>query len=157
MKHLLHALGNNALHTLPDAIGKTAAIGHLARHLATCAHATAPLDELLAELHQRERHYNTALGQGIAIPHLRAAITTQHPATIHCVLGWSPHGVDYDAPDGAPVHLIIMYYIPDACKNAYLQEIAGFLKPFNKTPLDFPRIPDLDTLRACLHALADAT
>jgi mannitol/fructose-specific phosphotransferase system IIA component (Ntr-type) len=156
MKHLLHALGNNALHALPHGIGKTRAIELLARHLARIANAPTPIEELLAELHQRERLYNTALGHGIAIPHLRAPATARPDDAIHCVLGWSPHGIAYDAPDDTPVHLIIMYHIPDPCKNAYLQEIAGFLKPFDNAPLDFAAIPDLDTLRARLQALAAA-
>ena len=40
-------------------------------------------------------------------------------------VGWSPAGIDYGAPDGNRVHLVVMYYIPESQKNVYLKEISS--------------------------------
>jgi PTS system nitrogen regulatory IIA component len=43
-------------------------------------------------------------------------------------VGWSPAGIDYGAPDNEPVHLLVMYFVPDTQKNAYLKEISSLAK-----------------------------
>src|SRR5439155_19485834 len=42
-----------------------------------------------------------------------------------CAVGWSTSGIDYGAPDGKKVHLVVMYYIPETQKNAYLKEVSS--------------------------------
>jgi mannitol/fructose-specific phosphotransferase system IIA component (Ntr-type) len=46
---------------------------------------------------------STGIGDGIAIPHAAAAI--EAPAI---VIGISPAGIDFDAVDGAPVHIFFL-------------------------------------------------
>ena len=43
-------------------------------------------------------------------------------------MGWSPKGIEYGSIDGKPVHLIVMYYVPDVQRNLYLKEISGLAK-----------------------------
>lgn len=76
----------------------------------------------------RERTANTALGLGWACPHAR----TSSEGELLCAVGWSPTGIDYGAPDGLPVRLIVMYFIPDAQKNAYLKEISALARIIGK-------------------------
>jgi hypothetical protein len=47
-------------------------------------------------------------------------------------VGWSPAGIDYGACDGKKVHLVVMYFIPDAQKNAYLKEISALAEAVKK-------------------------
>ncbi len=55
----------------------------------------------------RERILSTAVGNGIAVPHPRDPIPTlQMPGCI--VYGYSKKGVDFNAPDGKPVHFFFL-------------------------------------------------
>ena len=76
----------------------------------------------------REHTASTALGLGWACPHAR----TSAEGELLCAVGWSPTGIDYGAPDGVPVRVIVMYFIPDAQKNAYLKEISALARAIAK-------------------------
>jgi hypothetical protein len=45
-----------------------------------------------------------------------------------CVVGWSPTGIDYGAPDGVPVSVVAMYLVPSNQRNHYLREISILAK-----------------------------
>lgn len=51
----------------------------------------------------RENVLSTAIGEGIAIPHPRDPIPTLR-ASAAVVYGYSAEGIDFNAPDGKPVH-----------------------------------------------------
>jgi mannitol/fructose-specific phosphotransferase system IIA component (Ntr-type) len=59
------------------------------------------------ELRRREQLGSTAVGDGIALPHARSDV----PATVGA-LGIVPQGIDWDAPDGARVHLVVALLSP---------------------------------------------
>ncbi|MDR2845269.1 MAG: PTS sugar transporter subunit IIA [Puniceicoccales bacterium] len=119
MTHILDAIRNGHLFAL-SGTDKTDALTFLARNLGAAS---------VEEVFRREAEFNTGLGEGIAVPHVRADGTDD---LIRCAVGWSAAGIDYDAQDGAPVYLVVMYYIPDSQKNAYLKEIAGLFKALVK-------------------------
>ena len=77
--------------------------------------------DLVDEILKRERAVNSGIGLGVACPHVRVG----GHGELLCSVGWSPTGIDYGASDGKKVHLVAMYFIPDAQKNAYLKEISG--------------------------------
>jgi PTS system nitrogen regulatory IIA component len=65
--------------------------------------------ELLRELLvARERFGNTAIGKGVALPHARS-LTVNRP---QLVIGRCRRGIDWDAPDGLPVTLILVTLTP---------------------------------------------
>jgi mannitol/fructose-specific phosphotransferase system IIA component len=76
----------------------------------------------------RERAMNTGLGRGVACPHVRAVGT----GDLISAVGWSPKGIDYGAPDAKPVHLVVMYYIPESQKSGYLKEISSLAAAVRK-------------------------
>jgi nitrogen PTS system EIIA component len=86
--------------------------------------------DIVKEVMERETLANTGIGKGIACPHMR---TKQEEGELLCAIGWSPHGIDYGAPDGQKVHIVIMYYIPESKRNFYLKEISGLAKSVEKT------------------------
>jgi hypothetical protein len=57
--------------------------------------------------------------------------------------------VDYQAADGMPVHLVVMYYIPGAQKNVYLKEVSTLVKAIRKSGGIEPiaRASDLNAVR----------
>ena len=65
----------------------------------------------------RERLMGTAIGSGVAVPHARMAGVSE-PLV---VMGRSVAGVDWNAPDGMPVHLVFFVLTSDEHAGAYLQ------------------------------------
>jgi mannitol/fructose-specific phosphotransferase system IIA component (Ntr-type) len=64
---------------------------------------------------------STALGHGIAIPHGRIK---KGPA-IQGVMAICRDGVDFDAPDGEPVKLIMLIVTPEDKKDMHLKVLAS--------------------------------
>jgi mannitol/fructose-specific phosphotransferase system IIA component (Ntr-type) len=121
MKSLLNALQEGRLTELPDD-GKEQSLTYLARMINAVRPAGPPA--LVQEVIERERAHNTGLGAGVACPHVRAA----GGGELLCAIGWSRAGIDYGAADGHKVHLLVMYYIPEEQKNAYLKEISSLAR-----------------------------
>ena len=73
---------------------------------------------------------NTALGKGWAVPHARVP----GEGDLICVIGWSPTGIDYGAPDGIPVSIIAMFLVPDDQRNHYLREVSILARALTTYP-----------------------
>lgn len=63
---------------------------------------------LLETLALRERVGCTAIGKSVAVPHARS-ITIREP---RLVIARARRGVDWNAPDGQPVHIILLALSP---------------------------------------------
>jgi mannitol/fructose-specific phosphotransferase system IIA component (Ntr-type) len=122
MKSLLNALQEGRLIELPDA-GKEEAFAYLA-HMIVAVPELAGSPALAQQMIARDREHNTGLGFGVACPHVRVA----GGGELLCAVGWTPAGIDYGAPDGRKVHLLVMYYIPEEQKNVYLKEISSLAR-----------------------------
>ena len=72
---------------------------------------------LLEMLHQRESLGSTGIGRGVAVPHGRSLAIGR----LTIVLGRSTAGIDFDAMDGKPVHLVFLTVAPPQERsNLYL-------------------------------------
>src|SRR3954466_8034112 len=111
MRSILTALQEGRLFELPEA-GKSRALEFLARILDANPDIEVGTDAI-EEIQQREKEYNTGIGYGVAVPHVRAR---REEGELFSAIGWSAGGIDYGAPDAQPVHLVFMYYIPGAQK-----------------------------------------
>ena len=78
------------------------------------------LDELVAALREREALVSTGFGGGLAMPHVRLAGVTQ----LRAALGRSRSGLDYQALDEAPVHLLLLIVGPARDKERYQKLMA---------------------------------
>jgi PTS system nitrogen regulatory IIA component len=74
-------------------------------------------------LHRREQLGSTGIGHGIAIPHGR---TTAAP-DLMIAFGHSKSGIDWQAMDGRPVHLIFMVLAPPQEQNNRYLPVLGRL------------------------------
>jgi len=99
----------------------------------------------------RENVHNTGIGNGWACPHARAP----HDGELVCSVGWSPAGIDYGAPDNTPVHLLVMYFVPETQKHAYLKEISSLAKAI-KTQVALQDLKSLTDLGEVRDRLLDA-
>lgn len=73
--------------------------------------------KLLADLIHRERKACTAVGGGLAIPHVR---TPSAKEPIAAFLRSTP-GLEFDAPDGEPVHVFLALVAPPWDDRLYLK------------------------------------
>ena len=69
---------------------------------------------------KREEESTTGIGEGIAIPHCKSEVVAK-PALAAMVI---PEGVDYDALDGEPVHLLFLIAAPNSEDNVHLDVLA---------------------------------
>jgi mannitol/fructose-specific phosphotransferase system IIA component (Ntr-type) len=73
--------------------------------------------KLLNEFEHRERKATTAIGHGIAIPHIRTLQATE----LIIGVALAPDGYDFDAPDGEPVKMFFAMAAPTYDDNLYLR------------------------------------
>ena len=69
--------------------------------LLDCSEKVSNKSKLLTDLFNREKQSTTAIGKGIAIPHVRSMQAKE----LIVGVARSPEGYDFDSPDGQPVHL----------------------------------------------------
>jgi PTS system nitrogen regulatory IIA component len=77
----------------------------------------APVIEALM---QREKLGSTGIGQGVAIPHGKS----EHAEKLVGALGVSKKGVNFDALDGEPVHVIFLLVAPPDSAGLHLKALA---------------------------------
>jgi len=147
MKSLLNALQEGRLVELP-VHEKEKALEYLAI-LIEAIPDIGNNQDIVSAVTKRESVSNTGIGMGVACPHVRAA---RDDGELFCAVGWSPDGIEYGSIDGKKVHLVIMYYIPDSQRNAYLKEVSGLAKAIKDTDAYqlLSSMPDLQTLRSKL-------
>jgi mannitol/fructose-specific phosphotransferase system IIA component (Ntr-type) len=152
MESLLDALQEGRLIELPDNDKKDAL--QLLAHIIE-AIPSVPTDTDVAGLVlKREENYNTALGKGFAVPHARAPFD----GDLYCAVGWSPVGIDYGAPDGNLVNIVVMFLVPDNQRNAYLKEVSNIAKALNELHDEnsLKNADDLNTVRNYLLDLVSS-
>lgn len=102
--------------------GKSEAIRELAGFMVrTHRLREISVDELVESVEEREKAMSTAMGMGIAIPHARLSVGPE----IAGVMGISPEGIDFDAPDGEPVHVIVLIATPPENHARHLEVMAA--------------------------------
>jgi mannitol/fructose-specific phosphotransferase system IIA component (Ntr-type) len=103
-----------------DAGTKTDALERMAAEIAQ-RRPGIDRQRLLATLTEREAQASTALGDGVAIPHARIVGLDGMVAAF----ARSRAGVEWDAPDGTPAHLILMLAGPAEQPGTYLKMLAS--------------------------------
>jgi len=86
--------------------------------------------ELLDGVMEREQESSTGIGDNIAIPH---AIIEGGPK-IRGVIGIFKQGIDFEAVDKAPVHIVILIATPKAHFDLHLNALATVAKIFGHNP-----------------------
>ncbi|MCX7856544.1 MAG: PTS sugar transporter subunit IIA [Deltaproteobacteria bacterium] len=148
MDTLLDALQEGRLFELPEN-DKNHALQFLA-HVIEAFPEIPPDTDVVGLVMKREESVNTALGKGWACPHARVPFEED----LKCVIGWSPQGIDYGAPDGKPVNLILMYLVPENQRNHYLREVSMIAKAL-ETYTDVDKIKDANSLNDIRNYLLD--
>jgi len=149
MKSLLTALQEGRLIELPDTDKEKSL-----EYLATIIEAIPDIGgehSITEGVLDREHLHNTGIGKGWACPHARSTSDGE----LLCSVGWSPDGINYGSPDGKPVHLVVMYFVPDGQKNSYLKEISSLAKAIQTMP-SMQSLSEMTDLSEVRHRLLDA-
>jgi PTS system nitrogen regulatory IIA component len=97
---------------------KAEALRALARLLGGAV--SAPEAEVLALLLEREQLQSTGIGDGVAIPHS----ALEHAEAQAGALLLFPKGIDFDAIDGQPVHIVFGVVGPKRATGEHLRTLA---------------------------------
>ncbi|MCX7625362.1 MAG: PTS sugar transporter subunit IIA [Candidatus Sumerlaeaceae bacterium] len=153
MDTILEALQEGRVFELPSN-DKTESLRFLAHVIEAFPEIPAGTD-VVGLVMKREEATNTGLGKGWACPHARVPFE----GDLMCVIGWSPEGIDYGAPDGKPVVVAIMYLVPENQRSYYLREISLLAKALATYPgLDrLQEVKDLGDFRNYLLDLIDVS
>ncbi len=148
MDTLLDALQEGRLFELPEN-DKAHALQFLAHIIEAFPEMPAGTD-VVAHVMTREEGTTTALGKGWACPHARITFDED----LMCVVGWSPSGIDYGAPDEKPVSIIVMYLVPANQRNHFLREVSILAKAL-ETYSDIGKLQDAQDLNEVRNYLLD--
>jgi Kef-type K+ transport system membrane component KefB/mannitol/fructose-specific phosphotransferase system IIA component (Ntr-type) len=115
--------------TCLEATDRWEAIRELSRNAAP--HASLDVGVISAAVLSRERLMATGIGEGVAVPHARLpGLSTPIVA-----IGLSPTGIEFDAPDGFPSHIICLILTPHNDNGAQLEILADIATTFKKPQL----------------------
>lgn len=110
------------------------------------------LPELKAALAEREKLGPFSMAKGCAFPHAR----TEKVSDFRIALGTVPAGLDFKAPDGNLIRLVVLFVIPKKHSNLYLHTLAQFLNLFSSEEqlLKAVQAPSGEAMIAVIEAAA---
>src|SRR5690606_29690746 len=79
-------------------------------------------DEFVQKVLEREQLHSTCLSEGLMIPHAEL----DEGAVITGILGISSRGLNLGAPDGQPVHAVLLLATPKADRKRHLEVLSAF-------------------------------
>jgi PTS system nitrogen regulatory IIA component len=109
-------------------------------------HRATVADSLFA----RERLGSTGLGHGVAIPHGRIKGLRSPMAAVFLL----QHPIGFDAPDEAPVSLLIFLLVPEASTQKHLEILSEIAELLSDSDLRQAMLSSAD--RSQLHGLIQA-
>ncbi len=112
---------------VPDLIGRDrwSVLGELTARLFELDLVPEAHRSLTVErLHERESLITTGIGSGVAIPHALC------PYSRHIVaaFGRSREGIEFDAFDKAPVHIVVLFIVPETNYRLRLETLSAIGK-----------------------------
>lgn len=100
---------------------------------------------------KREKMGSTGVGKGIAIPHCRSVLVDK----LTIIIGRSKRGIDFDAQDGKPVHLLFLVVAPPQPQPLEYLVILGEIAKLSKKIVKHPDILKIDEKEKFLNVLFD--
>jgi mannitol/fructose-specific phosphotransferase system IIA component (Ntr-type)/NhaP-type Na+/H+ or K+/H+ antiporter len=94
----------------------------LANNLYATTSLSVPQAEFVEMVMTREAEVTTCMGEGLMIPHA----ILKEGEDVKGVLGISTEGLDLKAPDGRPVHAVLLLATPESERSRHLEVLAAF-------------------------------
>ncbi len=125
----------NRWEAIDELIGKLVATGKI---------KSKDQEAIAAVVKKREASMSTGIGFGIGIPHASTDLIVE----VVGALGRSKTGVVFDALDNQPVHLVMLFLVPQGQFQKHLHTLANIAKLLHRA--DFrqalEQAPDADTM-----------
>lgn len=121
-------ISENCVRLLNGKISSSEALDQLVEAVSSTG-AVTDSDALRRAVHAREKEMSTGIGSGVAVPHVRIAAVT----TPVLGIGLAPQGVDFNAVDGTPVKVIILFAMPPDTNKLYLGLLAQVMVALKNT------------------------
>jgi mannitol/fructose-specific phosphotransferase system IIA component (Ntr-type) len=86
-------------------------------------------DAIVASVKKRETSMSTGIGFGIGIPHA----ATELVSDVVGAVGRSRKGVQFEALDGKPVHLVMLFLVPQGQFQKHLHTLSNLAKLLHKS------------------------
>ncbi|MBP8130536.1 MAG: PTS sugar transporter subunit IIA [Candidatus Hydrogenedentes bacterium] len=118
----------SSIHVIPAGTSKADALDILVGAVARTG-ATTDRDALQQAVHEREAVMSTGIGGGVAIPHVR--IPQVRCASI--AVGVAPDGIEYGTLDNSPVHILVLFAMPEGADKEYLRLLAQVMAALKNT------------------------
>lgn len=90
--------------------------------------ATEHREAVTSVVKKREQSMSTGIGFGIGIPHASTDLISE----VVAAFGRSKSGVNFDALDNQPVHLVTLFLVPQGQFQKHLHTLAGIAKVLRK-------------------------
>jgi mannitol/fructose-specific phosphotransferase system IIA component (Ntr-type) len=137
---------------LPDlqAADRWQAIDELINNLVATGKIKAEHREAItAVVRKRETSMSTGIGFGIGIPHASTDLIYE----VVGALGRSKKGVDFNALDNQPVHLVMLFLVPQGQFQKHLHTLANIAKMLHKSEFRqaLEQAPDGDSMLAAIR------
>lgn len=113
-------LQKNGIITNLEATDKSEVLTLMAKYLAS-HHDVKDSDLIVRKILDREAEMSTGIGFGIAIPHARIEGIDR----VYMIAGRSVKGIDFNAIDEQPVHLIFMMLSPTNASTQYTRILSS--------------------------------
>jgi len=105
------------------------AIEELVSHLVTTRKIQSQHRDSLAEsIRKRESSMSTGIGFGVGIPHASTAFVSE----VVAVVGRSRQGIQFDALDSKPVHLVLLFLVPAGQFQKHIHVLANVAKMLHR-------------------------
>lgn len=109
-------------------------------------------EAIAAVVKKRESSMSTGIGYGIGIPHASTDLIYE----VVGALGRSAQGVNFDALDNQPVHLVMLFLVPQGQFQKHLHTLANIAKLLHRA--EFRRaLEEAPDAAAMLRIIQDAT
>ena len=101
------------------------AIEELMSHLVDAHKVQSPHRDSIAEsIRKRESSMSTGIGFGVGIPHASTTLISE----VVAVVGRSREGIQFDALDSKPVHLVFLFLVPAGQFQKHVHVLANVAK-----------------------------
>lgn len=113
-------LQKNGIITNLDSVNKAELLAQMGKYLASL-YDLKDQDLIARKILDREAEMSTGIGYGIAIPHARIEGIDR----VYMIAGRNVKGIDFNAIDEQPVHLIFMMLSPANASSQYTQLLSS--------------------------------
>jgi mannitol/fructose-specific phosphotransferase system IIA component (Ntr-type) len=106
-------------------------------------------EAITAVVRKRETSMSTGIGFGIGIPHASTDLIYEVVGS----LGRSQKGVDFNALDNQPVHLVMLFLVPQGQFQKHLHTLANIAKMLHKSEFRqaLEQAPDAESMLAAIR------